>query len=792
MRKAFTLCLFILSSCLHVFPQAETFVIRGKVIDKDRREGIPYCNVYIDGDSTSWTPTDSVGNFRMTKAKPGIHRFFASSIGYKATLTAEYLISATTPFVEIELQEDTRLMGEISVGPQLMRTTSESPVSLYVIGMQDIEKMPGANRDISRIVRSFPGVSFSPIGYRNDLIVRGGGPAENRFFMDGIEIPNINHFATQGASGGPTSIVNADLVREINFYTGAFPANRSGALSSVLDFALVNGNPDRQSFKATLGASEVSLSGNGHLSPKTTYLFSVRQSYLQLLFKMLGLPFLPNYIDGQFKIKSRITPKDEIMVMGLGGIDRMKLNTDEKGEANEYLLSYLPVIYQETYTLGASYKHYAGKHTQGVYLSHNYLNNRLTKYNNNDESSEENLRQRAKSIDQKTSLRAENRSSLGDWVWKQGIEGSYIQYRSQTRQRRYTDMAGWADYQTRMGIWSWGLSTSLDYTSPDERLTASAGLRTDAANLSRMRNPLKQLSPRLSARYMLGKHWSVAGNAGIYYQLPTGTALGYKDNNGVLANNSLMYQKVLSKSLGLNWRPSRQLVFTVEGFHKNYRHMPLSVMDNIPLACKGNDYGIVGNELLAPTAQGRSYGMEMLGKWQIPDKISATASFTLFKSEYRNGENDSYTPSAWDNRYILNLSAVWELPRRWSVGGKLSLIGGAPYTPYDVEKSSLVEAWDAQGRAYFDYSRYNAERLPAFAQLDIRIDKDYYFRKWRLGFYVGLENVTASKLKQQDALLSTGVVENPTAPASAQRYIMKTLKQESGSMVPSIGLTAEF
>ncbi|MBR4930529.1 MAG: carboxypeptidase-like regulatory domain-containing protein, partial [Bacteroidaceae bacterium] len=324
MRKAFTLCLFILSSCLHVFPQAETFVIRGKVIDKDRREGIPYCNVYIDGDSTSWTPTDSMGNFRMAKAKPGIHRFFASSIGYKATLTAEYLISATTPFVEIELQEDTRLMGEISVGPQLMRTTSESPVSLYVIGMQDIEKMPGANRDISRIVRSFPGVSFSPIGYRNDLIVRGGGPAENRFFMDGIEIPNINHFATQGTSGGPTSIVNADLVREINFYTGAFPANRSGALSSVLDFALVNGNPDRQSFKATLGASEVSLSGNGHLSPKTTYLFSVRQSYLQLLFKMLGLPFLPNYIDGQFKIKSRITPKDEIMVMGLGGIDRMK------------------------------------------------------------------------------------------------------------------------------------------------------------------------------------------------------------------------------------------------------------------------------------------------------------------------------------------------------------------------------------------------------------------------------------------------------------------------------------
>lgn len=786
------LLLLCLYGCPATHAQDTFFSISGKVIDKDSRQGVAYCNVYIEGDSASWTSTDSLGIFRMKKARPGIHRLYASCIGYKAALTAEYMISSATPFVEIELEEDTRLMGEVSIGPTLMRRSSESPVSLHVIGMQDIEKMPGANRDISRIVRAFPGVSFSPIGYRNDLIVRGGGPAENRFFMDGIEIPNINHFATQGASGGPTSIVNADLVREINFYTGAFPSDRSGALSSVLDFALVNGNPDRQTFKATLGASEVSLSGNGHFSPKTTYLFSVRQSYLHLLFKVLGLPFLPNYIDGQFKIKSRITPKDELMFMALGGIDRMKLNTDEEGEENEYLLSYLPVIRQETYTLGASYKHYAGRHTTGVYLSHNYLNNRLTKYNDNDESSEANLRQRAKSTDQKTSLRVENRTALEQWTWKQGAEGNYVQHRNRTRQRIYTDMAGWTDYRTALGVWTWGVFTSLDYQSANERFSASAGLRTDAANLALMRNPLEQLSPRISVRYALPPQWSVAANAGIFYQLPTGTALGYKDKNGTLANNRLKYQKVTSESMGVSWRPSRQLVFTLEGFHKIYRRMPLSVMDNIPLACKGNDYGVVGNEPLTPNAEGRSYGMELLGKWQIPDKISATASFTLFKSEYRNGKSAAYTPSAWDNRYILNLSAVWELPRRWSVGGKLSLIGGAPYTPYDVEKSSLVEAWDAQGRAYFDYSRYNAERLPAFAQLDIRIDKNYYFRKWRLGFYVGLENATASKLKQQDALLSTGVVENPTAPASQQRYVMKTLKQESGSMVPSIGLTAEF
>lgn len=124
---------------------------------------------------------------------------------------------------------------------------------MQIIGLGEIEKSPGGNRDISRIVRSYPGVSFSPIGYRNDLIVRGGSPSENRFYMDGIEIPNINHFATQGASGGPVSILNADLIREVQFYTGAFPVNKAGALSSVMDIRLRDGDVADNSFKATLG-----------------------------------------------------------------------------------------------------------------------------------------------------------------------------------------------------------------------------------------------------------------------------------------------------------------------------------------------------------------------------------------------------------------------------------------------------------------------------------------------------------------------------------------------------------
>lgn len=709
-----TLSLLLCNVC--IYAAAVNYSVRGKVIDKQSRQPVAYANVVVAGIPGKGASTDSLGIFRIEQIPPGIYRFEATLIGYKSAVTSEYLVSASTPFIEIEIEEDENILSAIVVTPSPFRKTVESPVSMRIIGLQEIEKSPGGNRDISRIVRAYPGVSFSPIGYRNDLIVRGGSPSENRFYMDGIEIPNINHFATQGASGGPVSIVNADLIREISFYTGAFPANRSGAMSSVLDFRLRDGNPDKQTFKATLGASEVSFSGNGHLSDKTTYLFSIRQSYLQLLFKALGLPFLPNFIDGQFKLKTKLSAHDELILLGLVGIDKMKLNTDEKGEDAEYILSYLPTIHQETFTVGASYRHYAGKHVQSVTFSHNYLNNRNIKYLNNDESSEDNLTLRLRSVEQKTTLRFENQTRLGQWTLKEGAEMNYSNYTNQTNQRIFGITSTLSDYRTDLNIFSWGGFFSTDYTTANKRFSASAGIRTDGNNYNKeMKELWKQLSPRLSLSYELTQQWTLSGNAGLYYQLPPYTALGFKDNNGLYANKNLKYMQVMETSLGLDWHLQDRLMISAEGFFKRYSRMPLSLRDDIPLACKGDDYGTVGNEALIPTARGRAYGVETMLRWQIPERFNFVSSLTVFRSEYNS------IASAWDNRFILNVSGTYNLPRRWSIGGKLSYIGGAPYTPYDEEKSSLVEAWNAQGRPYYDYSKYNTERLPNFAQLDIRV-----------------------------------------------------------------------
>lgn len=783
---------FILFLCFVLKVFAVEYQIKGTVIDKSTRQPLEFVNVLVVGLGIG-ASTDSNGNFTITQVPPGIYRLQASFLGYKTALTPEYRVNHVTPYVQIELEEENTSLNEVVVTASPFQKVVESPVSLRVIGLQEIEKAPGANRDISKVVQNYPGVAFSPIGYRNDLIVRGGGPSENRFYLDGVEIPNINHFSTQGASGGPVGLIDADLIRSVKFYSGAFPADRGNALSSVLDFSLRDGDMERNSLKATLGASEVSLSSNGHLGKKTSYLVSVRQSYLQALFKVLGLPFLPAYTDASFKLKTRFDSHNELTLLGLGGLDRMKLNLGIEGEDAEYMLSYLPKIEQETYTLGGVYRHYTPIHVQTIVLSQSYLNNRNIKYRNNDESSEDNLTLHLGSVEQETKLRMENTSSWSVWKVKAGFDLNYSRYKSDEYRKIFADALREYNYHTDLSLWRWGLFASIDYAAPDKSFTASIGVRTDGNNYSdKMKELWRQLSPRLSVSYRLADGLFLSGHVGLYYQLPSYTALGFKGEAGDYVNKHLDYISVSQESVGLSWTPNENMEFSVEGFYKLYGNMPFSLSDQIPLSCKGNDYGTIGNEALSSQAKGRSYGAELMFKWLLTQKLNLSSSLTIFKSEFKDSKQGSYVPSAWDNRFILNVSGTYNFPKHWSLGAKVSCIGGSPYTPYDEAKSSLVEAWDVQGRAYYDYSRYNQERLPVFGQLDVRVDKTFYLKKCMLGFYLDIQNITASKLRRPDALMSTGQIENPSAPLAEQRYVMKSIRQESGTLLPTLGITFEY
>ena len=165
------------------------------------------------------------------------------------------------------LEETEINIGEVVVKASPFAKKIETPISVRIIGIDEIEKNPGGNRDISKVIQSYPGVASTP-AFRNDVIVRGGGPNENRFYIDNVEIPYLNHFSTQGASGGPVGIINVDFVQSVDFLSGAFPASKGNALSSILNFTFIDGNKDKMKYRATVGASDLGLTLNGPAGKK--------------------------------------------------------------------------------------------------------------------------------------------------------------------------------------------------------------------------------------------------------------------------------------------------------------------------------------------------------------------------------------------------------------------------------------------------------------------------------------------------------------------------------------------
>ncbi|MDD2381203.1 MAG: carboxypeptidase-like regulatory domain-containing protein, partial [Mariniphaga sp.] len=167
---------------------AQNASLQGRVLDALSNEPLPFVNVIISG-TTSGTITDIDGNFVFTSLEPGFVRVEASFVGYKRAVSSEVEVSsARRKNIEIKLEEQREQLEEVIVMASPFRKTEESPVSLRSIGIGEIEKSPGANRDISKVIQSFPGVQSTP-AYRNDIIIRGGGPSESRFYLDGVEVP---------------------------------------------------------------------------------------------------------------------------------------------------------------------------------------------------------------------------------------------------------------------------------------------------------------------------------------------------------------------------------------------------------------------------------------------------------------------------------------------------------------------------------------------------------------------------------------------------------------------------
>lgn len=794
--KRILLLYLLLASMFRLFAQqTETGILEGKVLNGINNEPVPFAAISVHGTNTG-VLTDEEGYFIFRNLKPGYVELKVTSIGFRPYTSQPLLITnAKQVYTEIFLEETGQQLEEVVVEASSFRRNEESPLSLRRIGIDEIERSPGSNRDISRMIQSFPGVSSTP-AYRNDVIVRGGGSGENRFYLDGIEIPNLNHFATQGTSGGPAGIINIDFIREVNFYSGAFPANRGNALSSVLEFTQIDGNKEKTKVRTSVGASDMALTLDGPVSKNSTYIFSARRSYLQFLFKSLGLPFLPTYTDFQFKSRTRINEKSELIITGLGAIDEFSLNTGANKTAGQrYILNYIPVNEQWNYTLGVVYKHYRGNSYDTWVLSRNMLDNRSYKYRNNIEADS------LKTFDY-SSFEAENkfrfeRNIQTDAGYKinVGVNFEYARYFNATYRMLFSGIP--LQYETNFDLFRWGLFGQVSKKYFGERFTVSVGIRADANSYSEeMRNLSDQVSPRMSLSYSLSKKWNLNFNSGRYFQAPPYTSLGYRNESGSLVNkaNKISYIRSDHVVAGIDYLPDEDSKFSVEGFYKWYNNYPFSVSDSIALASKGADYGTFGDEEIVSESKGKAYGMEFLFQSKDLWGSNIILSYTLVRSMFEDNRH-VFIPTSWDNRHILNVTATRELKRNWDIGLKWRYVGGAPYTPFDLERSSLASAWDARGRAYPDYSRFNQLRSGAFHQLDLRIDKQYFFRKWSFRWYIDIQNAYNFKSEEPDILLpaedSNGVKIPPYG--NPARYELTSIRSEgSGTVLPSIGIIVDF
>jgi hypothetical protein len=797
MNRFLSIILILFGTLEIISGQANSGVIKGKVFDSKTNEGVPFASVQVWGTNIG-AVTDFDGNFLFTGIKPGYIELRASSLGYKPYISPALMVTNSNQVnFDIPMEELAIGLEEVVIKASPFLKRIESPVSARIIGIDEIDKNPGGNRDISKVIQSFPGVASTP-AFRNDVIVRGGGPNENRFYVDNIEIPYLNHFSTQGASGGPVGIINVDFVQSVDFLSGAFPASRGNALSSVLNFTFVDGNRDKMKYRATVGASDLGLTVDGPTGKNSSILLSVRRSYLQFLFSALKLPFLPNYTDFQFKYRVRLDDKNEITLIGLGAKDDFRLNLKaNETEYQRYILDYIPIQEQYSYVTGLVYKHFRKKGYDTWVLSRNYLNNTQYKYAGNIEADTNRILDYS-SGEGEIKARFE-RTIIGDKGLRVnfGAGYEYAHYRNSTFKKIYTGIGeNEINYNTNLKLGKYGLFGQVSKSFFDERLSLSLGARTDFNSYSSsMANPLNQISPRFSASYGLNDKFNLNFSIGRYYQLPPYTALGYSSNAGVFVNkeNNLKYIRADHLVAGLEVIPSENIQITAEGFYKNYLGYPFSVKDQVPLSSKSAGYGIFGDEELLSVSDGRAYGFEILGRLKEFKKTNLIFSYTFVRSEFKD-LNSKWIPSSWDNRHLFNVTATKKFNRNWDLGFKWRFVGGAPYTPYDFEKSSLKAAWDLQGQGYLDYSSFNSERLRAFHQLDLRIDKQYFFKGWSLMLYVDVQNVYNHQADQPGILVREYDINgNPvTDPGNPLKYSLKYIESNSGTVLPTIGIIIEL
>lgn len=805
--------LFLLFICGLQWAMAQNKgVIRGTVRDKNTQETIVGGVVSVEG-STFVTTSDAEGNYRL-EIPVGTYRLKAAYLGYSALVKENIVLtSGNAQTINFEMEESSQQLEEVNVtfekGKSAVATDMVTPLSVQQLTSEEVKSNPGGNFDVSRVIQTLPGVGGSGGGAaRNDIIIRGGAPNENVYYLDGIEIPVLNHFQTQGSSGGATGILNVSFIEDVKLTSSAFDARYDNALASTFIIKQREGNPEKVSGNFRLSGTETALTLEGPLGKKTNYLASARRSYLQYLFQALDLPIRPNYWDFQYKVTHKIDDKTTLTAIGLGAIDEFAFaKTRESSPENIYILRSQPYINQWNYTTGFVLKRLVNKGFVNVALSRNMFNNSLDKFEDENKiEARRTFKLRSQEIENK--LRVDINKYLDGWKISGGMVGQYVKYNTSLFNQAtnaITDSTGTViqapltiNFANAIEFFKYGAFGTVSKNVLNEKLLVSFGVRTDMNSfMNDGNNPLNTLSPRLSLAWHLHPKFDITGSVGSYYKIPTYTSLGFKDETGALVNKAAKYIRSDHYVLGTQYLPKESLRFTVEGFYKAYSNYPVSAATGISLANQGADFGSIGSEKILSSGKGECYGVEFFVQQKLINRIFYVFSYTYVRSRF-SGTNGQLIASSWDYQHLVSATLGYKFKRNWQLGLKYRLSGGAPYTPFDLAASQ--RNYLLLGTGVLDFTRLNTQRLMTFNQLDLRIDKKYNFRRTTLDLFIDIQNALLFQQEQEPYFTfkrnadNTGFesTDGQALRADGSNAVPLILENKSLSVTPTLGFIFEF
>lgn len=763
--------------------------ISGLVKDAKTGETIPGATVQVL-ETTLGAITDGNGFYTIKNIPTKTYSVQASFVGYETVIKYNIVVkSGGIPDLNFELKEAISELGEVVVTANPFEKIAETPLSIQRLSAEEIATYPGGNNDIAKVVQSLPGVSGSIGGFRNDVIIRGGAPNENVYYLDGIEIPNINHFSTQGSAGGPVGLLNVSFFEGVTLATSAFGAQYDNVLSGVLQFDQRNGNNRDLKTNIRIGSSETALTFEGPLlkkgkeSSNTSFIVSARRSYLQLIFELIGLPILPDYWDYQYKITHKFDDYNELIITGLGSVDDFRVNDlDEFDPEQQATQDQVPIIRQKSNTIGASWKSRFkdGSGFTRLTLSNNRLSNDFRRFTDN--LNQTGLFFKNESVEMETKLRFNYTKFLSNWTVSGGASLQNADYSNQT-----IDNVNNFQFDNSINFFRYGLFGQANRTFNDERLSLSLGLRLDGNTFTEDgNNVFRTLSPRISGSYTFdeARKWSLNASVGRYYKIPPYTILGFTNNNGDFANQNAKYIRSDHAVLGLEYLVTPSARFTLEGFYKRYDDYPVSIVNQVSLANLGADFSVLGNEPIASVGLGRTYGLEFLYQKKFTNNYYAILAYTWYRSEYTAFDRDVFLPSSWDSRHLLTFTGGYKFGKNWELSVRTRYLGTTPFAPVD-EAATLAN----YPSIITDYSRIGEQRLDAFSQTDLRIDKKWNFENWTLDIFLEIQNVFSQQIPDVPQF---GLARDGIGTELSPRMLIQIIDLEGSSVLPSIGVVIDF